>query len=61
MYNHHESLHEFHVPENLPVGEYSLTAVLNYRRMPDPLADYLEVERRPVIEVSRDLRKLKVQ
>ena len=49
------------IPNDLPKGEYFLTAILNYRRMPDPHADYLKVERRPVIEVSRDVRKIVIQ
>lgn len=49
------------LPGDLPKGEYWLTAVLNYRRMPDPFADYLKVDRRPVMEVSRDVRKLVVE
>ena len=53
--------YSFSIPENLPEGEYLLTAVLNYRRMPDPLADYLKVERRPVIQVSKDVRKIVVR
>jgi hypothetical protein len=49
------------IPENLETGEYFLTAVLNYRRMPDPLADYLKIERRPVIEVAKAVMKVDVQ
>jgi hypothetical protein len=49
--------YRFVVPE-LEKGEYYLTAQLNYRRMPDPLADYFGIERRPVMEVSKDVRKL---
>ena len=48
------------VPDDLPAGEYYLTVILNYRRMPDPLADYLKIDRRPVIEVSRDVRKIRI-
>ena len=51
----------FTVPADLAPGEYNLTAVLYYRRMPDPLADFLKIERRPVIEVSRDVRKVEVK
>ena len=51
----------FRIPDDLPDGQYTLTAILNYRRMPDPHADFLKVERRPVIEVSRDVRELTVQ
>jgi len=53
--------YSFTIPNDLPQGEYYLTAVLNYRRMPDSYADYLKVERRPVIEVSRDTRKITIQ
>jgi len=47
--------YRFTIPE-LDKGEYYLTAQLNYRRMPDPLADYFEIDRRPVMEVSKDVR-----
>jgi hypothetical protein len=49
------------LPSNIEKGEYVITAVLNYRRMPDPLADFLKVERRPVIEVSRDIRTIEIK
>lgn len=49
--------YQFTVPE-LEKGGYYLTAQLNYRRMPDPLADFFGIERRPVMEVSRDVRKI---
>lgn len=48
----------FVIPDYLPAGAYNLVATLNYRRMPDPLADFLKIERRPVIQVSKDIRKL---
>ena len=47
--------YRFTFPE-LEKGEYYLTAQLNYRRMPDPLADFFGIKRRPVMEVSRDVR-----
>ncbi len=53
--------YSFTIPDNIPSGEYTLTAVLNYRRMPDPLADFFDIERRPVIEVSRDVRKIIIE
>jgi hypothetical protein len=37
-----------------------LRAVLNYRRMPDSLAKYLGIPTRPILEVSRDERILKI-
>jgi len=49
--------YRFTMPE-LDEGNYYLTAQLNYRRMPDPLADYFKIDRRPVMEVSKDVRKL---
>jgi len=49
------------LPSNLAKGEYTLTAVLNYRRMTDSHADYLKIDRRPVIEVSKDVRRLIVK
>ena len=52
--------YRFTMPE-LDKGDYYLTAQLNYRRMPDPLADYFEIDRRPVMEVSKDVRKLEMK
>ena len=49
--------YRFTIPE-LDKGAYYLTAQLNYRRMPDPLADYFGIDRRPVMEVSKNVRKL---
>ncbi len=46
------------VPDDLDEKEINLTAVLNYKRMPDSMADYLGIQRRPVLEVSRDAIKL---
>jgi hypothetical protein len=48
------------VPENIAGGKVYIHAVLNYRRMPDSFADYLKIERRPVVEVSRDEAALPV-
>jgi hypothetical protein len=53
--------YRFSIPDGLEPGAYYLTAQLNYRRMPDPLADYFGIDRRPVMEVSRDTRKLVIQ
>jgi len=50
--------YRFNIPENLQKGVYYLTAQMNYRRMPDPLADYFGIDRRPVMEVSKDVKKL---
>ena len=52
--------YRFRIPGDLASGAYYLTAKLNYRRMPDPLADYLGIDRRPVMRVSTDVRKLMV-
>ena len=49
------------IPDNLAKGAYFLTARLNYRRMPDPLADHLKIETRPVLEVSKDVKKIIIQ
>jgi hypothetical protein len=49
------------IPGHLKKGDYFLTARLNYRRMPDPLADYLKIERRPVLEVSKAVQKMTIQ
>jgi hypothetical protein len=48
----------FTVPLDLPEEVY-LQAILNYRRMPDSLADFFEIERRPVIQVAKDVRRIK--
>lgn len=53
--------YRFSVPDNLGPGVYYLTAQLNYRRMPDPLADFFGIERRPVMKVSKDIRKIIVK
>jgi len=57
-----ERLEKYNIslPRNLESGSYYLQAVLNYRRMPDPLADYFEIDRRPVMEVSRDSRLINI-
>ncbi len=52
--------YSFTVPENLPKPVY-LQAKLNYRRMPDSFADFLKIERRPVIQVAKDIRKLQLK
>ncbi len=46
------------IPGDLDEKELYLTAVLYYRRMPDSFADFLNIPRRPVITVSKDVRKL---
>ncbi|QGY45290.1 hypothetical protein GM418_16900 [Maribellus comscasis] len=51
--------YSFKIPENIE-GEVFLQAKLNYRRMPDSFADFLKIDRRPVIQVAKDLRKLKI-
>jgi hypothetical protein len=50
----------FTMPED-PEGEVYLKAELNYKRMPDSFADYLGIDRRPVIRVAEDIRKLTVE
>jgi hypothetical protein len=52
--------YSFTVPGNIK-GDVYLQAKLNYRRMPDSFADFLDIDRRPVIQVARDLRRLKMQ
>lgn len=49
-----EEVYEWQVPSDFYEGKIYLRAILNYRRMPDSFADYLKIDRRPVIEVSRD-------
>ncbi|MBN1819908.1 MAG: hypothetical protein JW833_04300 [Prolixibacteraceae bacterium] len=51
--------YSFVVPEKLE-GNVYLSAKLNYRRMPCSLADYFGMDHRPVIEVNKDIRKLKI-
>ena len=51
--------YSFTVPSNLN-GEIYLQAKLNYRRMPDSLADYLKIKRRPVIQVAKDIRRITI-
>jgi len=51
--------YSFTVPSNLP-DEIYLQAKLNYRRMPDSFADFLEIDRRPVIQVAKDVRRLRI-
>lgn len=51
--------YSFTVPTGID-GEVFLQAKLNYRRMPDSLADFLEIDRRPVIQVAKDIRILSV-
>jgi hypothetical protein len=48
----------FTVPSHLPEEVY-LQAKLNYRRMPDSLADFFKIDRRPVIQVSKEVRRIK--
>jgi hypothetical protein len=50
--------YSFTVPHNLSEEVY-LQAKLNYRRMPDSLADFFEIDRRPVIQVAKDVRRIK--
>ncbi|MDD4108295.1 MAG: multiheme c-type cytochrome [Prolixibacteraceae bacterium] len=54
-----EENYNFIIPDNLR-GELYLQAKMNYRRMPDSLADYLGIDRRPVIQVAKDIRKIKI-
>jgi len=51
--------YNFKVPDNIE-GTVYLQAKLNYRRMPDSLADYLKIDRRPVIQVAKEVRKITV-
>jgi hypothetical protein len=49
------------VPERFKGKTLILRAVLNYRRMPDSYADYLNIQRRPTLEVGRDEVRIEVQ
>ncbi|NLO02255.1 MAG: hypothetical protein GX126_08065, partial [Bacteroidales bacterium] len=51
--------YRFIIPDQIEEFVY-LQAKLNYRRMPDSLADNLKIERRPVIQVAKEIRKLTV-
>jgi hypothetical protein len=53
--------YQLSIPAYLEQGTYYLSAQLYYRRMPDPLADYFEIDRRPVILVAKDERKLELR
>lgn len=53
-----EEVYVWNVPGDINEKELYLTAVLYYRRMPDSLADFLKIQRRPVLTVSKDVRKL---
>ena len=48
------------VPERIDIQSTFVKAELKYRRMPDSFADYLEIDRRPVIIVASDLRKVEL-
>ncbi|NLB27026.1 MAG: hypothetical protein GX820_10085, partial [Bacteroidales bacterium] len=49
--------YDFKIPDNIE-GVVYLQAKLNYRRMPDSLADYFKIDRRPVIQVAKEVRKI---
>ena len=51
--------YSFVVPDNLK-GELYLQAKLNYRRMPDSFADFLKIDRRPILQVTKDIRKIHI-
>lgn len=51
--------YSFTLPKGLKEEVY-LQAKLNYRRMPDSFADFLKIDRRPVIQVAKDIRRLKI-
>jgi hypothetical protein len=52
--------YQWAVPDKLAGQTVVLRAVLNYRRMPDSYAKFLGVPTRPILEVSRDERILKI-
>ena len=56
-----EENYVWRVPQNISDESVSLRAVLNYRRMPDSYADFLKIDRRPVLEVSRDEVKIMIK
>ena len=48
------------VPEKLKGRSCTLRALLSYRRMPDSYADYLGIQRRPILEVGRDEVRIEI-
>lgn len=52
--------YQWTVPDKFAGQTVILRAVLNYRRMPDSYAKYLNIPIRPTIEVSRDEKILKI-
>ena len=52
--------YSYTVPDKFAGQTVILRAVLNYRRMPDSYAKYLSIPTRPVIEVGRDEKILKI-
>ncbi|MCK4966645.1 ammonia-forming cytochrome c nitrite reductase subunit c552 [bacterium] len=56
-----EEKYEWKVSVDIKKDEVFLRAVLNYRRMTDSFADYLKIDRRPVIEISRDEVRMTVK
>ncbi len=52
--------YRWQVPERLSGKDVILKAVLNYRRMPDSYARHLRIQTRPLIEVGRDERVLRI-
>ena len=56
-----EEKYNWQVPSDISEEAVYLRVVLNYRRMTDSFADYLKIDRRPVIEVSRDEVRLTVK
>jgi hypothetical protein len=55
-----EEKYVFEMPSGYGEDVY-LKASLYYRRMPDSLADFLNIDRRPTVLVAQDVRKLKVK
>ncbi len=52
--------YSFTIPDNLS-GELFLQAKMNYRRMPDSFADFLKIDRRPVIQVAKEVREITIE
>lgn len=52
----------FHLPDDTPAGEMTITAVLNYQKLVKPVADFLHVpaDESEIIEVNRQKTSLKV-
>ena len=54
-------IYEWNVPEKAPEGELRIEATLNYRRLPQSVADLVEIGTVPVIEIGRARATVRVK